>query len=241
MAKKFGRIYNARTRQLIVPDPVKIRLARMRRRIFHWVEMMQTHHQKGLTRLVMVTLTYAPENDWKANHMRDFMLAFRRSIGADNLLAYAWVGELQRRGVPHYHLIMLVKKGTDIPKPDESGVWPWGMSQIKTAKTAYYLVSYLKKEYQKEGQFPKGMRMFAVWVKKSLVDLIDRLQYYWFRMSSFPIWVTAALVERDILGRRPHLVLMRQLPKPKRGGGYHIVDPLAGGQSIDIPSPWVVL
>ena len=41
----------------------------------------------------------------------------------EELLAYAWVGEMQERGAVHYHMYILVQAGADVPRPDESEMW----------------------------------------------------------------------------------------------------------------------
>jgi hypothetical protein len=87
------------------------------------------------------------------------------------------------RGAVHYHIILVCKKGTRVPIPDKSGMWKHGMSKIETAKTVYYLCSYLKKSYQKEGEFPKGMRMYSVWISKGAVATIA---HWMMRISSLP-------------------------------------------------------
>ncbi|MEO5355290.1 MAG: hypothetical protein H7835_19045 [Magnetococcus sp. XQGC-1] len=130
----------------------------------------------------MITLTYAPGNDWKPNHIRDFMLKLRK-VMKDGLLAYAWVAELQKRGAIHYH-ILLYCRGR-VPRPDEMGLWLHGMSRVDIAKTPFYILKYTGKEYQKEfAKFPKGIRVFSVWVSDKAAKEI--LKY-----STLPVWCEA--------------------------------------------------
>jgi len=80
----------------------------------------------------------------------------------DDLFAFAWVAELQKRGAVHYHLVLLVRRGTRIPLPDKSGMWSHGHSAIHTARTPYYLLVYVGKEYQKDlSRYPKYCRLYA--------------------------------------------------------------------------------
>jgi hypothetical protein len=56
-----------------------------------------------------------------------------------------------------------VKTGTKVPVPDKSGMWKKGMSRIETARSPFYLVAYLGKEYQKNfDNMPKGCRVFGI-------------------------------------------------------------------------------
>ncbi len=163
---------NKHTGQYIYLKKREARLPKMRRRVFAWADTLKGYlNNIERYRKVMITLTYAGVGDWQANDIRDYMKALKRKLG-DNLIACAWVSELQKRGAVHYHVMLVCKRGTRIPKPDESGMWKHGMSRIETAKTVFYLCSYLKKTYQKEGEFPKGMRMYSVWIAKWAVKKI---------------------------------------------------------------------
>ena len=66
------------------------------------------------------------------------------------------------------------------------------MSKIETAKSVYYLCSYLKKKYQKEGEFPKGLRMYSVWISKDAVSMIGLWKM---RLSSLPRWLVEKVLE----------------------------------------------
>ena len=183
---------NNLTGEFITIDKSEARLSRMRRRVFSWADTLKGYLQNIQDyRKVMVTLTYAGVDDWKPNDIRDYMKALKRKLGRD-LVASAWVGELQKRGAVHYHVILVCKKGTNIPKPDESGMWTHGLSRIETAKTVFYLCSYLKKEYQKEGDFPKGMN--SVWIAKWAVE---EIAHWRMRLSSLPRWFAKKVTDRD--------------------------------------------
>jgi hypothetical protein len=178
--------------EYITIDKKKSRISRMRRRIFSWADTLKDYlDETQKYRKVMITLTYSGVDDWKPNHIRDYMKALKRKLG-ENLIASAWISELQMRGAVHYHVILVCKKGTRVPIPDKSGMWKYGMSKIETAKTVYYLCSYLKKSYQKEGEFPKGMRMYSVWISKGAVATIA---HWMMRLSSLPKWFAEKVLE----------------------------------------------
>lgn len=172
MSSQFTVLINRTLKKVLVLDNWKVRYNRMRKRIADWVRVLD-----GISRqeyqFVMITLTYAPQHQWQPNHIREFMLDLRKVLG-DNLLGYAWVAELQKRGAIHYHLMLFVPKmlclGTDIPYPDDAGLWKWGMTRVEVARTPFYLITYLGKEYQKDfSRYPKGIRVFAVYVKDDVL------------------------------------------------------------------------
>ena len=104
---------------------------------------------------------------------------------------------------------MIAKKGTRIPMPDKSGMWKHGMSRIETVKSIFYICSYMKKSYQKEGDFPKGIRMFAIWVAK---DAIEVIAHWMLRISSLPQWFSENVLSlADHIGEKWERVI---------GGGW---------------------
>lgn len=178
---------NTSTGELLTIDRAVARISRMRRRVFSWANILKEFFEGGRYRAVMVTLTYERVDGWQPNHIRSFMLAMRKVL-AEKLVGYAWVSELQGRGAVHYHVLLLVKKGTLVPKPDETGLWEHGLTRVETARSIFYICTYVGKEYQKIGDFPKGMRMFAVWIASGIVTDLQR----WFhRLSSLPGWFRA--------------------------------------------------
>lgn len=118
------------------------------------------------------------------------MKTLRKTVG-ESFLAYGWVAELQKRGAVHYHIYCAVTAKTIIPKPDSSGMWPYGMSRVETRKSPYYLLSYASKKHQKIGKFPKGMRMVHVWIKKGLLPTYER---WLFDLSAYPNWLRDQLL-----------------------------------------------
>jgi hypothetical protein len=169
-------LVNKVTKKVILLDIWKVRYNRMRERVGEWVRVLSVYND---IQFIMVTLTYAPEFDWQPNHIRSFMLATRKTQGED-LLGYAWIAELQKRGVIHYHVMLVVPTGLvvgdDLPYPDKDGTWPYGLSRVEVALTPFYLTKYLGKEYQKDfSRFPKGIRAFAVNIREA--DAKRNLRY----------------------------------------------------------------
>jgi hypothetical protein len=122
---------------------------------------------KGGDDCLMVTLTYAGTNDaWNPKHISRFVDHVRAWMKRNGYgaLRYVWVAELQQRGVIHYHVAVWVPRGVKLPKPDEQGWWPHGMTRIEVARAAVpYLLKYLSKDTSKTfGRFPRGARIYGI-------------------------------------------------------------------------------
>jgi hypothetical protein len=162
---RFVGLRNVYTGQVIVIDSFEVRLGRMKSRIIDWASKVDKWRSSNQARLVMVTLTYRRVGDYRPGHIGDYLRNLKKRLGKD-LLAFAWVAELQLRGAVHYHVMLLVVGGADIPKPDKHGYWTHGMSKIETARTAYYLVSYAGKKYQKDlSKYPKSCRLYGMSIR----------------------------------------------------------------------------
>lgn len=122
----------------------------------------------------MQTLTYAGDNrNWRPHHITDYINALRiwhRNRTGCPKVRYAWVAELQQRGVIHYHVIVWTE-GVTPPKPDtawkhskkgiQPPMWPHGMSnRLKSTAPVAYLMKYASKiESKNIGTFPHGARI----------------------------------------------------------------------------------
>lgn len=176
---------NQDTGESFLIDREQARIRRCQRRVHAWAECIGAYLQRlgrGY-RLVMQGLTYRPDLQWSAGDIKAYMGRVRRCLGGD-LLAYAWVAEVTRKGQVHYHVLLLVRQGAKVPMPDKSGLWPHGSSRVESARSPFYIVAYTGKEYQKGG-YPKGLRMFAVWIRQ---DVVERVAYWEFRLSALPAW-----------------------------------------------------
>ncbi len=120
-----------------------------------------------------VTLTYRGVDDWKAEHIKNAVNAFRRWCKDRGYACrYTWVAELQSRGAVHYHLLAWLPQGVRMPMWDRRTVtikggrmacwWPHGMTNRQPAKAG---VGYLMKYLSKLGEltrFPKGLRLYGI-------------------------------------------------------------------------------
>lgn len=120
-------------------------------------------HTEGQTthRSVFLTLTYRETADWQPGQIRSLVNLLREWCRRRGVkLRGVWVMELQKRGTPHYHIIIMLPKALSLPKPDKQGWWPHGSTKIETARNAVgYLAKYASKGINTAHQAPKGARI----------------------------------------------------------------------------------
>lgn len=143
-------------------------LSRLRKNVGIAARLFAASHVKGTRhdRAIMVTLTYAGDNsDWRPKHIAKFTNCLRMWCKRHGIRPkYVWVGELQKRGVIHYHIVVWLPKHLMLPKPDKQGWWPHGMSNVVAArKPVGYLMKYLSKDASKSfGSFPNGCKKYGI-------------------------------------------------------------------------------
>jgi len=206
-------IKNELTGKKFVVDPKMSRVRHLQRRVHAWAEVCKPFVDDGRYEMKMCRLSIAIVDNWYPRMISEFMYALRGYLGA-SLVSYAWVAELQERGAVHYHLLLVVLKHTKIPYFDKSGMWVWGSTRIETARSPFYVCSYTRKEnYQKFGVFPKGLRMFAVWVERGLLSQVTR---FIFHLSVYPRWLEAEVL-RHCEGSG-----WNYFPRRRKGGGWQV-------------------
>lgn len=205
-------LINKQTGEIIELDKKQMRLGRMKRRVWAWANFLQKE-VSGCS-LFMITLTYAGVDDWSPLHISQFRMALRKMY-KKKLLGYAWVAELQERGAVHYHVMVYLKGVKSLPHFDDIGLWPHGMTRVDRARTPFYIITYAGKANQKTGKFPKGLRMFAVWLSPSAVA--EHILYQ-FKLTAKPGWV------KDIILQFDTLYADRVRPRRVPGGGWDIAE-----------------
>lgn len=159
-------------------------------------------HQEAMTHsgrrswAAFVTLTYANVADWSPKHISQYLTACRNYLSRRGVrFRYVWTCELQKRGAPHYHIIVWLPFGQSLPKPDLSGWWPHGLSNIQKARNAVgYIAKYASKGGTYEMAIPKGMRIHAT----GGLDRRDASERRWWL---FPKWVRVHFPDICDLGR----------------------------------------
>jgi hypothetical protein len=156
----------------------------------------------GQMEAVMLSLSYAAADGWRPDHISVFMDKlrqwFRRQTGMH--MPYVWVMEMQRRGVPHYHIMLWMPAELRLPFPDQ-GIrtpwWPHGSSNLKRdiQHRGAYLAKYIAKG--EDMGFPRGARTFGSshheWVRDAR------------RWASAPGYVRAMIPQDDRVSRRPRV------------------------------------
>lgn len=164
MRVRYILLYCAELGKVKIVDTFSNRLMKMRIAVGEWADDVLAFQSMypNETRMVMVLLTYAGIEDYQPGHINLYIKDLKRRLG-NGLITFAWVAEIQDRGAVHYHMILLVRRGTKIPLPDKSGMWKYGLSGIHTARTPWYLAKYTGKEHQKDlARYPKSCRLYAV-------------------------------------------------------------------------------
>ena len=162
----------------ITIDPKASRVTRLRKGL--GIAAKQLHNQGDKNQTIwMQTLTYKGDNrQWRPEHISRYLDALRKwhyARTGSNKVRYAWVAELQQRGVIHYHVIVWLGGGLTPPKPDQpwhskdrKGVKQWhppmwvhGMSnRLRSTAPVAYLMKYASKiESKNVGTFPHGARI----------------------------------------------------------------------------------
>lgn len=204
-----------------------MRIYRAWRRVNAWARAIaEVRGREGAAvRLVGVTLTYHYGEDWKALAISDFMGKIKKMCGK-GLLAYVWVSEIQLRGAIHYHIVLLVRRGTKIEYPDKAGLWNNGSTKVETIKSPFYLIKYVGKGRQKTGEYPKGARVCGAFIRKGLLGDKELADYKWDCQAQY------ARVVRDEVLIPMGLCSETDGPTKVRGrGGYHV-------NGVHIESPY---
>jgi len=147
-------------------DLQEARIKRLRRSVLTAARLVQTRPASGVRWVpVMVTLTYAPGQEWAPKDISGFVQTVRAwGRRAGYSLPIMWVLELQKRGAPHYHVLVWIPRRLRLPRADARGWWKKGSTNTLRAKNAYgYLAKYASKGFQDdEGELPKGARLYGV-------------------------------------------------------------------------------
>jgi len=158
------------------------RLIRLRKSVYNaGMEISETLGKSWVP--WMFTLTYRSVEDWRPNHIRDFLQRIRVYLKRRNIgFHYVWVAELQKRGAVHYHAIVWLPRGFKLPYSDNRGWWPHGFTEQKPARKGVgYLMKYTSKGVSGM-KFPKGIRIYGF--SRGFASVSHRVAFY-----KAPIWV----------------------------------------------------
>jgi hypothetical protein len=187
------------------------RINRLNKRLRKWEEVVKKYAEIAEIRAYKIGLSYKPSKSWKEKDITEYIKNVKDYLGVDNLIAYAWVAEMQRRGEVHYHLEMITNvKGKKIPMPDKKGHWRNGSSnreEIAYVEVGYLSSDYMRKKEQKSN-YPKGIRIHNTWLNGKY---FGEVEYWALRSVSYPEW----LVEKI-----NYAGLINPIIKRAKGGGF---------------------
>jgi len=136
---------------------------------------------------ILVTLTYRDSSPWRSEDVTRYVNCVRQWLRRRGVRCrYQWVLELTKRGRPHYHVLFWVPQGTKLPKPDSSGQWVNGLSNIAAARRPVgYLVKYATKGGLDGELLPRGARLFGCGAAEDCVRLARH-------RAGLPAWLNEA-------------------------------------------------
>lgn len=187
----WGNIVNRTQASVTKEESHRARLKRLRRTILNSARCLESRPDAGHYKWVMVTLTYAPCFKWDPKHISGFIQSVRVYLRANyniRKLHYCWVMELQKRGAPHYHLLLRLPHSVRIPKPDKAGWWFLGFTQVEKARHAVgYLAKYCSKGDAADAKLiPKGARLHGA-------SQLDNDESAFRRWWNLPVWAREAI------------------------------------------------
>lgn len=224
---RFVYLYNPVLGKWLKVDTKRNRLYKLRRKIFAWANLFSGLDKTREVSYVFQGLTYRPGEHYKPLDISEYIARVKKVVRKNGILGYAWVGEMQKRGEPHYHVLWACEPDVYLPFPDKSGIWSHGSSRVSKrdfmAHRAFYICKYVSKLDQKT-DFPKGFRLYGVHVRKGLFDDGD---LWAFRMTNYPKWLFKWLCTHGFVG---------VIPKREVGGGW-VVDEKYG---VRVGSDWQI-
>lgn len=185
-----------------VVNPARARCQRLKQGVTGAARLLEEQavwESRGLGRSAyskkFITLTFRDGDDWQPRCVSDFLHCVRQWLkrrGYAQALKYVHVAELQKRGAIHYHVVLWLPRKLRLPCPDRCGWWPWGMSQVQTARNPVgYLVKYATKTRPETvGGFPKGARIYG----RGGLTPPQRVEL---RETTAPWWVQKLYKQRD--------------------------------------------
>lgn len=219
---RIGHLLNRETGEIAdINDPLR-RVKRLRKRVGRWGKTVaEKYVRDGRGVLLMITTTYRPGEIPQPGDRKEFMRKVRRRLGVQ-LIAYAVVAELQKRGVIHYHFLLLLRRGSWLPTPDKSQLWTHGSTNVKrNIRSAGYLLKYVSKVGEEGYDLPAGTRAYDVRVR--VLGEFSPVQLTELRLSAVPYWLEEKV--------RDACAILHKVPVRVPGGGWF----LEGQMYI---SPW---
>jgi hypothetical protein len=161
----------------------------MRRRVLTGARLHASQASKW--RAAFLTVSYRPDVEWDRRHISECLRPMRQWLKRRGIRCrYLWVAEIQEKRKArdpdfhcvHYHVIIWLPWGIELPKLDMRGWWPHGMTKMEWARSPVgYVAKYASKD---DGAFalPKGARMYGVGGLEG--EALDEARWW-----AFPGWL----------------------------------------------------
>lgn len=134
-------------------------------------------------RWVFATLTYADLSTMRPRDVSECMQKYRGFLRRRGF-RFGYVSKLEVgsvNGRPHFHLLLWVPRGVMLPRFDEAGWWPHGMTQLQRARSAIgYMAKYCTKASD-GNPVPKGRRMYG----SGGLQGVAKAQYRWWMLPRY--------------------------------------------------------
>jgi len=221
------------------------RLKRMRAAVLTWARISDQWTSKTGFRYrpLFLTLTYRDGASWEPKaissyfkRLNSWRLSMQRKYGCPIHLPYVWTCELQKRGAPHYHIVLWLPAFLYLPAPDKaftvtsrSGrvrhclpMWDGGCSNTVVIHfgAVPYIAKYVSKGPLEQGQadqLPLGARVHGTGGIPR--QSIEAREARWWRL---PAWLReflplAGLSMVSGLAKRTAAVLGARVREPRSG------------------------
>jgi hypothetical protein len=152
----------------------------------------------------MLTLTYKHGVEWNGCHISSCIRLIRQWLKRRNIQArYVWVAEIQEKRKArhpdfhcvHYHIVIWLPWGIELPFLDDQGWWPYGMTKVEWAKCAVGYVSKYVSKGDASYRLPKGARMYGVGGLSN--EALDEARWW-----ALPSWLRAQVHQSQTIRRR---------------------------------------
>lgn len=179
-----GLVYSLTSGNLLPLDTARVRLRSLKCSTITSARLLQEQAQRGgyRYRVAMLTLTYGSMDGYAPRHLSDLLMHCRKYCKRKGFtFRYVWVMELQKRGAPHYHVLIWMPSGMRLPMPDRQGWWNHGSTRIEWAKNAVgYIAGYVGKATN-VFEFPFGARIYG----SGGLDCRALVEARWWKL---PLW-----------------------------------------------------
>lgn len=180
--------------------PSYLKCRRLRQKLSNAAVLAEAYfHALGIdSQQWLITLTYKSRLDWQPGQLSKFNNRLKSWARSNDIpIIGLWVMELQKRGAPHYHLVLLLPSGVTPPRPDTDNWWQHGFAKQQKASNAIpYMMKYSSKLENGDYPMPKGARTYGCFG-------LDKASRESLKYNSLPRWLRNLCDSTDKLVKLP--------------------------------------